>query len=139
MKQKVTDPETIQCRPSIYVVTVCQDGKVVEQQQFYFVNEAYIFARDKRAEGYRTEQSTIPNPEFRGAIQLSGNTYHKPHKRHTASNGRKEWAQKVLCITTGVEFPTVRDCEKAVGISGYRIRCSILRGKTVDGLRFEYI
>lgn len=122
----------------MYIVTVCMDGKIIEQKHFYFVNEAFIYARDKRAEGYATEQRTVPNPEFRKGFQSNDPCCHKQHKQHLTINNRDGWAQRVICTDTGVTYPTMRECEKSVGISGYRIRNAIRKGVRVEGLRFEY-
>lgn len=136
MRKKKSGLEIIQSRPNIYIVTVCQNDKVIDQGSFYFVNEAFIYARDKRADGYATEQRTVPNPDFNGGYFLNPiNSYHKKHK---PSYNRKGWAQKVICLNTCVTYPTMKECENSVVISGYRIRNAIRKGVKIDGLQFQY-
>ncbi len=141
MKKNKTNSkfQDIQSRPSKYIITACMDGKVVEQKDFYFVNEAFIYARDMRSQGYTTEQRTVPNPKYNGVPLFCANSPRITHKQHAPINKRKGWAQKVVCTTTGVVYPTIHDCEKSVGVSGYRIRNSIRKGESVEGLRFEYV
>ena len=138
MRKKELGLDVIQSKRNMFVVTVCQNDRVVEQNSFYFVNEAFIYARNKRAEGYTCEQRTIPNPDYRGELQLSGGLCHKQHNKHIPINLRNGWAQKVLCVDTGAIYMTMRECENSVGISGYRIRNAIRKGVRVEGLLFQY-
>ena len=136
MQKKKLESEIIHKRPNIYIVTVCENTKVIEQKKFYFVNEAFIYARDKRAEGYTCEQRTVHNPYYRGELELCGGMCH--NQKHLPINTRTGWAQKVLCVDTGAIYMTMRECENSVGISGYRIRNAIRKGVRVEGILFQY-
>lgn len=116
-------------KPFNFLITVVRGSKVIEQLECSWINEAYAYKfKREREEGVKVEIRRLQN--IPRDIKL---------RKKRGPREKKGWAESVRCRENGREFACVRDCERAMGVSGYRIRSGADSGKDVDGYHFEWI
>lgn len=117
-------------RPFNFLLIVEKGGKIIDQREYSWINEAYAFKfKREKEEGVKVEIRRIQNETRRIT----------PKKRQAMPREKKGWMESVRCVETGKSYECVRYCELDTGISGYRIRRGADTGKVVDGFHFEWI